>query len=81
MMDSYLAIAKRESLCGIGAEHWLNFFKIFQEERDEKSINAELRRLRALVTGTDREGEPYLIDALEKILSGVDVLLDQRRTT
>jgi hypothetical protein len=56
----------------------LNFFKIFQEERDEESINAELRRLRALVTGTDPEGEPYLIDALEKILSGVDALLDQR---
>jgi hypothetical protein len=78
IMDNYLEIAKRESLCGIGAEHWLNFFKIFQEERDEESINAELRRLRALVTGTDPEGEPYLIDALEKILSGVDALLDQR---
>ena len=78
IMDSYLEIAKKESLCGIGAEHWLNFFKIFQEERNEESINVELRRLRALVTGTDQEGEPYLIDALEKILSGVDALLDQR---
>ena len=77
-MDSYLEIAKKESLCGIGAEHWLNFFKIFQEERDEESINAELRRLRTLVTGTDREGAPDLIDALEKILLGIDMLLDQR---
>ena len=77
-MDSYLEIAKRELLCGIRAEHWLNFFKIFQEERDEESINAELKRLRTLVTGTDREGEPYLIDALEKILSGIDTLLDQK---
>ena len=78
IMDSYLKIAKRESLCGIGAEHWLNFFKIFQEERDEESINAELRRLRAMVTGTDREEDSYRIDALEKILSGIDALLDQR---
>ena len=81
IMDSYLEIAKRESLCGIGAEHWLSFFKIFQEERDEESIKAELRKLRTLVTGTDREGEPDLMDALEKILSGVDTLLDQNRTT
>ena len=77
-MDNYLEIAKKESLCGIGAEYWLNFFKIFQEERDEESINAELGKLKALVTGTDMEGEPYLLDALEKILSGVNVLLDQK---
>ena len=78
IMDSYLEIAKRELLCGIRAEHWLNFFRIFQEERDEESINAELKRLRTLVRGTDRDSEPYLIDALEKILSGIDALLDQR---
>ncbi len=78
IMDNYLEIAKKESLCGIGAEYWLNFFKIFQEERDEESINAELGKLKALVTGTDMEGEPYLLDALEKILSGVNVLLDQK---
>ncbi|MDE0399706.1 MAG: hypothetical protein OXL96_18085 [Candidatus Poribacteria bacterium] len=81
IMDSYLEIAKRESLCGIGAEHWLNFFKIFQEERDEESIKAELKKLRVLVTGPGRENEPDLMDALEKILSGVDTLLDQNRTT
>ncbi len=78
IMDSYLESAKRESLCGIGATHWLNFFKIFQEEKDEESINEELRRLRASVTGADWKDEPYLMDALEKILSGIDVLLDQK---
>ncbi|MDE0313929.1 MAG: hypothetical protein OXM61_03425 [Candidatus Poribacteria bacterium] len=81
IMDSYLEIAKQELLCGIGAEHWLNFFKIFQEEKDAESINTELRRLRSLVTGTDQEVEQHLIDALEKILSGVDVILDQSQTT
>lgn len=78
IMDSYLEIAKRESLCGIGAEHWLKFFKIFQEERDKESINAELGKLRALVTGTNLDTEPYLVDALEKILSGIDVLFNQK---
>ena len=77
-MDSYLEIAKRELLCGIRAGHWLSFFKIFQEERDEASINAELKRLRESVRGTDRESDPYLVNALEKILSGIDALLDQR---
>ncbi len=78
IMDTYLEIAKRESLCGIGAEHWLKFFKIFQEERDKESINAELRKLRALVTGKNLDAEPYFIDALEKILSGIDALLDEK---
>jgi hypothetical protein len=79
IMDRYLEIAKKESLCGIGAEHWLSFFKIFQEQRDEESINAELNRLRTLVTGTDREGDQQIIDALEKIVSGIDDLLYQRQ--
>ena len=81
IMDNYLEIAKRESLCGIGAKHWLNFFKIFQEERDEESINVELKKLRALITGTNRENESDLMDAVEKILSAVDTLLNQNRTT
>ena len=78
IMDNYLEIAKRESLCGIGAEHWLNFFRIFQEEKDEESINTELKRLRVLVTDKDPEDKSSLIEALEKILSGIDVLLDQK---
>ena len=81
VMDSYLERARRESLCGICAEYWLNFFKIFQEEKDEESINIELERLRSLVTETEHEGVPDLIDALDKILSGVEVLLNQSRLT
>ena len=81
IMDSYLERAKRESLCGIGAEHWLNFFKIFQEEKGEESIITELERMRSLVTETDPDGASHLIDALEKILSGVEVLLNQSRMT
>ncbi len=80
IMDRYLEIAKKESLCGIGAEHWLSFFKIFQEQKDEESINAELNRLRTLVTGTDRETDQQITDALEKIVSGIDDLLYQRQT-
>ena len=81
IMDNYLKVAKRESLCGIRAEHWLNFFKIFQEDKGEESINTELRRLRSMVKGTNQEKELHIIDALEKILSGVDALLDHSRTS
>ena len=76
IMDSYLERAKGESLCGIAAEHWLHFFKIFQEHRDADSIKTELKKLRSLVMGTDREVDTHITDALEKILSGVDELLD-----
>ena len=61
-------------------KHWLSFFKIFQEQKGEESINVELNRLRTLVTGTDRETDQQITDALEKIVSGIDDLLYQRQT-
>ncbi len=81
IMDNYLKVAKRESLCGIDAEHWLNFFRIFQEEKGEEAINTELSRLRSMVKGINQEKDLHLIDALERILSGVDALLEHSRTT
>ena len=58
----------------------MSFFKIFQEQKGEESINVELNRLRTLVTGTDRETDQQITDALEKIVSGIDDLLYQRQT-
>ena len=58
----------------------MSFFKIFQEQKGEESINVELNRLRTLVTGTDRETDQQIPDALEKIVSGIDDLLYQRQT-
>ncbi|MDE0042023.1 MAG: hypothetical protein OXT74_08305 [Candidatus Poribacteria bacterium] len=80
IMDRYLEKAKQESLCGISAEHWLNFFKIFQEQKDAESINTELNRLRTLVKGAGSDFDQQLTDALEKIVSGIDDLLYRRET-
>ena len=77
IMDEYLEVAKRELLCGIEAQHWLNFFKIFQGEKDEESIKVELGRLRSGVAGTNPAGTSDFIDALAQILSGIDTLLDR----
>ena len=43
IMDDYLALAKQELLAGIRAEHWLGFFKLFQDQKEAGVINVENR--------------------------------------
>jgi hypothetical protein len=49
LMDEYLGRAKEELLAGIKAEHWLGFFKIFQDHRDPATIRQEIEKLRQKV--------------------------------
>ncbi|MGD9874341.1 MAG: hypothetical protein AB7T27_08710 [Kiritimatiellia bacterium] len=49
IMDNYLAQELQELLCGIQANHWLKFFKIFQDQRDAESIAEALDVLRSRV--------------------------------
>ncbi len=49
LMDDYLARAKSELLCGISAEHWLHFFKIFQDQKGKAAVMNEVARLRKKV--------------------------------
>ncbi len=46
LMDEYLGRAKAELLAGIRAEHWLSFFKIFQDQRDPAFIRQEIEKVR-----------------------------------
>jgi len=75
IMDSYLAQAKQELLAGIRAEHWLGFFKAFQDQRDRSAINVEIEKLRRkLCTSAgeqDAKGEAALtiLSNLEKLLA------------
>ncbi len=75
IMDSYLAQAKQELLAGIRAEHWLGFFKMFQDQRDRGAINVEIEKLRRkLCTSAgelDAKGEAALsiLTSLEKLLA------------
>lgn len=76
IMDHYLARVRQEELCGIRAEHWLSFFKIFQEKSGDDDIRNALSRLRrrgetVLDTEADdaRTGSVLaIIDALESLL-------------
>lgn len=73
LMDDYLNRAKQELLAGIRAEHWLAFFKIFQDQRDPSTIAAEIERLRSRVAASgsgDSKSEAALIilDNLERLL-------------
>jgi hypothetical protein len=49
IMDDFINKTKQEPLCGIPAEYWLHFFKIFAEQRDEQAIKAQIEKLRKKV--------------------------------
>jgi hypothetical protein len=76
IMDSYLAQAKQELLAGIRAEHWLGFFKMFQDQRDRGAINVEIEKLRRRLA--TNAGEPDAKDeAALTILRSLEQLLTE----
>lgn len=74
LMDEYLSRAKAELLAGIRAEHWLSFFKIFQDERDPAAIRQQIEKLRQKVetSGTN----PKRVDVALTILRDFERLLE-----
>lgn len=75
IMDAYLTQAKQELLAGIRAEHWLGFFKLFQDQRERSTITAEIDKLRRkLAEGT--ESADARVEAALGILANVERLLD-----
>jgi hypothetical protein len=53
LMDRYLEQTRAELLCGIQAEHWLRFFKVFQEHSDQAAVKAAIDRLRHRIAAID----------------------------
>lgn len=53
IMDAYLTRARQELLAGIRAEHWLGFFKLFQDQKGAGAIAAEIQKLRTKLTDSD----------------------------
>lgn len=53
IMDTYLARARQELLAGIRAEHWLGFFKLFQDQKGAAAITAEIEKLRTKLSDSD----------------------------
>jgi hypothetical protein len=74
IMDDYLRIARDELLAGIRAEHWLGFFKIFQDQRDPGAIRAEIEKLRSRV-GDEAQRPTASGRALDAILQAAEELL------
>lgn len=71
IMDEYLTKAKQEPLCGVPAEYWLHFFKVFVEQRDESKIKEQIEKLRQKVDLTyfkkDNTQQKLISDILDKI--------------
>lgn len=71
IMDTYLNEIRSRMLAGIQIEHWLQFLKVFQEQRTDDEIRAALDRLKdRLAIGAPAKDRPVLaiLDNLEKLL-------------
>ena len=75
IMDEYLAEAKNELLAGIRAEHWLAFFKLFEDQRGNAMISAEISKLQNRIGEGKQEGDER-VDAAIAILTYLESLLD-----
>jgi hypothetical protein len=75
LMDEYLAQAKQELLAGIRAEHWLSFFKLFQDQRGGEAINTEIEKLRRKLSSATTDADPKTAAALE-VIAALERMLD-----
>lgn len=73
LMDSYLQRTRAEELCGISAEYWLRFFKIFQDQSDATRVRQEVERLRGKLQSRQTDER---LSALLEILEQTDRLAE-----
>jgi hypothetical protein len=77
IMDHYLARVRQEELCGIRAEHWLSFFKIFQEKTGDEDIRSALGRLRDRAQAAeDSDSDNSRTESILSIIEALEGLLD-----
>lgn len=74
IMDNYLALAKRESLAGIRAEHWLGFFKLFQDQKLEEEIAVEIEKLRKKFASDEVVSNDRFV-AAHQVLANIERML------
>lgn len=71
VMDDYLRRMMVQSVCGIQARYWLEFFKIFHQDATEETIKAAFKRMRdqvgTLASPTLRAEFQSVIAALEQL--------------
>lgn len=76
IMDEFVATAKHQPLCGIPAEYWLHFFKIFVEQRDDRIIKDQIEKLRKKAEAIKEEEHSEKKANLLNILDSVENLMD-----
>ena len=74
-MDEFFVTALQEPISGIRAEHWLKFFKVFQEQRGGTEITTEIEKLRGRLTSSGTENTPKVTAALE-VIAALERMLD-----
>jgi hypothetical protein len=75
LMDDYLGRARQELLSGIRAEHWLGFFKIFQDQKSRETISGEIDKLRKRLDAAEITSDARC-RAAHDILASIERLLD-----
>jgi hypothetical protein len=76
IMNAYLARAMQEPLCGISAEHWLAFFKVFEQDKGEAKVRKALDSLRSRMRRAMPKAEASpLFQSAEAILDGLERLV------
>jgi len=71
IMDEYLASLNSQLLCGIRADHWRDFFKLFQDQANHETIRAKIEQLKrkfsSQLTLDDTPGFfDHLLDLIER---------------
>lgn len=74
IMDDYLRRASSQPICGIRADHWRAFFKLFQDQKDESLIADQIVAMKNRVLQEEeladerREAILDIIASLERLL-------------
>lgn len=73
LMDIYRVKLDETTLCGIRADHWRQFLKVFQEGTTDQEATKALERLRAVVYQSTTISSPKA-EAVLRILSDLEAL-------
>lgn len=71
LMDSYIRASLRHPIAGIAAEHWIRFFRIYSEPRDQEKIDKWLARRLAGRSAGLKEEDARRIFQLVRELGGL----------
>lgn len=75
IMDDFLRVSLRTAVAGIAAEHWIKFFRIYSEPRDNTKIDQWLeRRMNSIRRGATPQDARRALQLLRELgrLLGAD---------